>query len=348
MEDQQRWRELAALVSPGTVLREGLDRIVHGRTGALIVLGGSAQVSPLVTGGFAIDVPLTATRLRELAKMDGAILLNDDLTRISHAAAHLMPDPTMPSEETGTRHRTADMLSRQTGVPAVTVSASMAAIALFVGGTRHRLQPPEHLLTRTNQGLATLEQYRARLTEAAERLTALEIQDATTVYDVAVVARRVELVRRLAEDLAAEVVELGSEGRMVQLQLQELMDGFEVMSDSLARDYGTGENRLLLSGLAEADSEELRDPATVARKIRLIPGTLDARLPARGYRQLARLTRLSPTQAEALVDRFGSLQALLGAQTAELVEVVEPRTARLVREGLSRLAEAALGQDGPN
>lgn len=348
MDSHQRRREHLARVSPGTVLREGLDRIVHGRTGAIVVLGCSERIRPLVAGGFAIDVELTASNLRELAKLDGAILLDDDLGRIIHAGAHLMPDASTPTPETGTRHRTADMISQQTAAPVVTVSASMSTIALFLDGQRHRLQPPEHLLTRANQGLATLARYRDRLTEAAGRLTALEIQDATTVADVAVVARRIELVRRLAVEIDAEVVELGTDGRMVELQAQELMAGVAALSESLARDYGTAGTRLELVALAGIGAEELLDSGLVARAIHLVPGSLDARVPARGYRQLGQITRLTGTDADALVDRFGSLQALLGASTTDLVEVVEPRAARLVREGLARLAEAALSEEPPS
>jgi len=339
---RSRLRDHLALVSPGTVLRDGLDRIVHGRTGALIVLGHTATVQPLVTGGFAVDVPLTATSLRELAKLDGAILLRDGLDRIVHAGAHLMPEASIPTEETGTRHRTADMVSRQLGVGVVTVSASMSSIALFLDGERTRIRQPEHLLARANQGLATLSRYRDRLTEAANRLTALELQDTVTVGDVSVVLRRLELVLRLAAELDDEVVELGTEGRMVELQVQELLAGVDGTATALARDYGTGASRLRLDSLGELAAEELLDAVVVARRVGLVPGSLDARLPVRGYRQLAQLPRLSATVAEEVVRHFGSLQALLGASLADLLGVpaVDPAAARVIRDGLGRLAES--------
>ncbi len=340
---RQRLRTQLALLSPGTALRDGLDRIVHGRTGALIVLGRNEAVDALVTGGFSIDVPLTATSLRELAKMDGAILLDAGLERIVHAGAHLMPDASTPTTEAGTRHRTADRVARQTGVPTVSVSASMSSIALFMDGYRYPLQRPEQLLSAANQALATLARYRDRLTEDTRRLTALEVQDGVTVEDVAVVARRIELLNRLAEEISAIVVELGTDGRLVALQLQELTAGVAETSDALARDYGTGESRLQLGALTELTTDELLDAGLIARRINLVPGTLDARLPARGYRQLAQLGRLPAGVAERLVEHFGSLQALLGASTSDLMSVpgVDYQMVRLLRDGLTRLTETS-------
>ncbi len=340
---RQRLRTQLALVSPGTALRDGLDRIVHGRTGALVVLGSNPEVEALVTGGFEIDVPLSATSLRELAKMDGAILLDAELERIVHAGAHLMPDAATPTTEAGTRHRTADRVARQTGVPVVTVSASMSSIALFLDGYRYPLQRPDQLLSGANQALATLSRYRDRLTEATRRLTALEVQDGVTVEDVAVVARRIELVNRLAEEISDIVVELGTDGRLVALQLQELTAGVLETADTLARDYGTGESRLRLGELARLTADELLDAGLVARRINLVPGTLDARLPARGYRQLAQLGRLPDGVADRLVEQFGSLQALLGASTADLMNVpgVDYPVVRVLRDGLARLTESS-------
>jgi diadenylate cyclase len=343
---RHRLREQLALVSPGTQLRDGLDRIVHGRTGALILLGHNEHVAGLVTGGFAVDVPCTSTALRELAKLDGAILLNADLSRIVHAGAHLMPDASLPTDETGTRHRTADRVARQCGLPVVTVSASMSSIALFLDGYRYPLQRPEQLMARADQALATLGRYRDRLSDAANRLTALEVQDGVTVDDVAGVAKRVELVRRLADETRDILVELGTDGRMVELQLQELTAGVAELSDALARDYGTGESCLELAALGDLAADELLDTTQVARRIRLVPGTLDARLPVRGYRQLAQVGRLPAGVAERLVGQFGSLQAILGATANDLmsVEGVDYPVVRLLRDGLARLTETSYAE----
>ena len=174
-----------AMLAPGTALRDGLDRIVNGRTGALIVLGENEELLGLSTGGFAIDVPFSATALRELAKMDGAITLSNDLDRIHFASVHLMPSAALETSETGTRHRTAERVSRQTGLPVVTVSGAMGTISLFLGGRTLQVQRPESLLSRANQALQALTSYRERLAESLNLVTAA----AVCLYETARVAR---------------------------------------------------------------------------------------------------------------------------------------------------------------
>ena len=182
-------------------------------------------------------MPFTATGLRELAKMDGAIIIDRDVTRIIHAAVHLMPDHTIPSEETGTRHRTADRVARQTGFPVISVSQSMQIIAAYVGETRHVLEDSGQILSRANQALATLERYKLRLDEVSSTLSALEIEDLVTVRDVAVVAQRLEMVTRIAREIEDYVLELGTDGRLLSLQLEELITGVDVERELVIRDY---------------------------------------------------------------------------------------------------------------
>ncbi len=194
-----RMRATLAAVAPGTELREGLERILRGRTGALIVLGHDKTVDAISTGGFEIDVEFSATGLRELRKMDGAIILDRDVSRMMRAAVHLMPDPSIHTEETGTRHRTADRVARQTGFPVISVSQSMHIIALYVDDQRYVLEDSGAILSRANQALATLERYKLRLDEVSGTLSALEIEDLVTVRDVAAVAQRLEMVHAAAE-----------------------------------------------------------------------------------------------------------------------------------------------------
>ena len=181
-EETARFRSTLAGMAPGTALRDGLERILRGRTGALIVLGSDKAIDSISTGGFTLEVPFSATALRELAKMDGAIVLDSDVSRILRAAVHLMPDQTIPSEETGTRHRTADRVARMTGHPVISVSQSMQIIALYVGGTRYVLEDSGSILSRANQALATLERYKLRLDEVSSTLSALEIEDLAVSY----------------------------------------------------------------------------------------------------------------------------------------------------------------------
>ena len=242
-DETLRLRATLQAIAPGTSLRDGLERILRGRTGALIVLGSDRTVDSIATGGFDLDVPFTATGLRELAKMDGAIIIDRDITRILKAAVHLMPDHTIPSEETGTRHRTADRVAKQTGFPVISVSQSMQIIAAYVGETRHVLEEGGQILARANQALATLERYKLRLDEVSSTLSALEIEDLVTVRDVAVVAQRLEMVTRIAREIEDYVLELGTDGRLLALQLEELITGVDVERELVIRDYVPGGRR---------------------------------------------------------------------------------------------------------
>lgn len=348
--DDARLRETLALIAPGTALRDGLERILRGRTGALIVLGRDKIVDGISTGGFELDVPFTATGLRELAKMDGAIIVDRDLTRIIRAAVHLMPDHTIPSEETGTRHRTADRVARQTGFPVISVSQSMQIIAAYVGEIRHVLEDSGQILSRANQALATLERYKLRLDEVSSTLSALEIEDLVTVRDVAVVAQRLEMVTRIAREIEDYVLELGTDGRLLSLQLEELVTGVDIERELVIRDYVPSRKRSrepdeLLGRLEGLSATELVDPASVARVLGIGTGEhLDGAVAPRGYRLLAKVPRLPATVVEGLVDHFGTLQKLLSAGIDDLqaVEGVGELRARSVREGLSRLAESTI------
>lgn len=230
-------RATLALMAPGTTLRDGLERILRGRTGALIVLGHDRVVESLCTGGFPLDVDFSATRLRELCKMDGAVVLSSDGTKIVRAAAHLMPDSTIPSEESGTRHRTAERVAKQTKYPVISVSQSMHIIGLYVSGQRHVIDDSAAILSKANQALATLERYKLRLDEVSGTLSALEIEDLVTVRDAVAVIQRLEMVRRIADEIAGYVVELGTDGRLLALQLEELMAGVESDRTLVIRDY---------------------------------------------------------------------------------------------------------------
>ncbi|WP_432983874.1 DNA integrity scanning diadenylate cyclase DisA [Dactylosporangium sp. CA-233914] len=344
-------RATLALMAPGTALRDGLERILRGRTGALIVLGHDRVVEQICTGGFPLDVEFSATRLRELCKMDGAVVLSSDGAKIVRAAVHLMPDPTIPSEESGTRHRTAERVAKQTGYPVISVSQSMRIIGLYVNGQRHVLDDSAAILSKANQALATLERYKLRLDEVSGTLSALEIEDLVTVRDAVAVVQRLEMVRRIADEIAGYVVELGTDGRLLALQLEELMAGVEADRTLVIRDYVPSGRRTRSSddALEELDAlsaTELIDLVAVAKSLGY-PGAsdaLDAAVSPRGFRLLAKVPRLPHLVVERLVEHFGSLQRLLGATVEDLqaVEGVGDARARGVREGLSRLAEASI------
>ena len=345
-------RATLALMAPGTALRDGLERILRGRTGALIVLGHDTIVESICTGGFPLDVEFSATRLRELCKMDGAVVLSSDGTRIVRAAVHLMPDPSIPSEESGTRHRTAERVAKQTGYPVISVSQSMRIIGLYVNGQRHVLDDSAAILSRANQALATLERYKLRLDEVSGTLSALEIEDLVTVRDAVAVVQRLEMVRRIADEIAGYVVELGTDGRLLALQLDELMAGVDADRTLVIRDYlPTGRKaRTLDEALVELDlltATELIDLVAVAKAIGY-PGAVrrarrrgqPARLPAAGQGAAAARRRSSTG--------WSTTSAACSACSARPSRTCRPSTgvgdarARGVREGLSRLAEASI------
>ncbi len=349
-DESLRLRATLANVAPGTSLRDGLERILRGRTGALIVLGTDRTVESISSAGFTLEVPFSATGLRELAKMDGAIILDRDAQRILRAAVHLMPDQSIHSEETGTRHRTADRVARMTGYPVISVSQSMQIIALYVGETRYVLEDSGSILSRANQALATLERYKMRLDEVSSTLSALEIEDLVTARDVAVVAQRLEMVTRIAREIEDYVLELGTDGRLLSLQLEELVTGVDADRELVVRDYlPTGKKgrtpERVLHNLEELNATDLVDVNAVSVALGLGANEhLDSPASPRGYRLLARVPRLPAPVVERLVEHFGGLQKLLAASVDDLqaVEGVGELRARSVREGLSRLAESSI------
>ena len=340
-----------ATVAPGTALRDGLERILRGRTGGLIVLGYDKDVEAICSGGFTLDIDFTAARLRELAKMDGAVILGPEASSIHRAAVHMMPDSSIESDEMGTRHQTAERVAKQTGYPVISVSQSMNIIALYVAGRRYVLEDSAAILSRANQALATLERYKLRLDEVSGTLSDLEIEDLVSVRDVAVVGQRLEMVRRIAREIDGYVVELGNDGRLLSLQLVELIGGVDTDRELVVRDYLPSGRRSrtverALNDLDELSDVELLDLTLVARALGYVGASddLDLTISPRGYRLLARVPRLPTPVVDRLVENFGGLQRLLAASIDDLqtVEGVGEARARTVREGLSRLAESSI------
>ena len=347
MDRAARMKAALAQVAPGTALREGLERILRGRTGGLIVLGSDDVVESISGGGFKMDVEFTSTGLRELAKMDGAVILDRNATRIVRAAVQLMPDPAIPTQETGTRHRTAERASVQTGFPVISVSKSMHTIALYFEGQRKVLEDPTVILGKANQALATLERYRQRLDEVSGTLSALEVEDLVTVRDVLLVTQRLEMVRRMSAEIDEYVAELGIEGRLLELQLQEVVSGVWGDQVLLLQDYlpDPQDYEHTIEALDASDDAALVDLPALAASMGM-PGDADLDIPLspRGYRLLGRVPRLPETVVERLIEHFGSLQKLSAASIDDLqsVEGVGEARARNVRDALSRLAESSI------
>lgn len=332
-------------LAPGTPLRAGLDRILHGGTGALIVLGNNRQVQLVSSGGFKIGVEFTEQALRELAKLDGAIILSTDLTQIVAAGVHLVPEGDLPTAETGTRHRSADRTSQAAGLPVITVSASMGTISVFYEGHRHLVETVRQVTSRANQTLAALSRISTRVTELLEQFTLLEIAEQVTLRDLTNVAHRLELTRRLSSEMQFHIDLLGVEGRMVALQHDELVASFAGVGDLLEQDYSptvADPSEFDLGRLHNFSHDELFSGQLVAERLGFGPNpNLEQHLPTRGIRLLTTVGRLPASLVSRLIDG-SSLQELFGATLANLMEIdgIGPTRARQIRDALIRVSEA--------
>ena len=338
------------MVAPGTALREGIDNIVDARTGALIVIGDADELGFMFSGGIKLDVDYTPTFLYELAKMDGAIALSSNATKIVHVNVQLTPDPTILTMETGTRHRTAERVSKQTDAMVVAVSERREVVSLYIDGIKYILEDIPVVLAKANQALATLDKYRSRLDQVSTRLTALEFEGGVTLHDVLTVLQRVELVTRMAVEIERYIVGLGTEGRLLEMQLDETMVGVAADKAALVHDYlveDTDESfAIVLDQLARLAHQDLLDFGRLAellgydRKL----NTLDYPVSPRGFRILGRIPRLPRLVVQRIVTEFGGLEELLAASDGELetVDGVGEIRAKDIREGLRRQQEINL------
>jgi len=338
------------MVAPGTALREGIDNILHARTGGLIVVGDPDELAFLLSGGIKLDVDYTPQMLYQVAKMDGAIILNQNATKLAWVNVQLTPDPTILSLETGTRHRTAERVSKQVDALVIAVSERRDVVSLYVDGAKYILEDIPSVLAKANQALATLDKYRSRLDQVSTRLTALEFEGGATLHDVLTVLQRAELVTRMAVEIERHIVELGTEGRLIEMQLDEVMVGVASDKTALIHDYLAEHSEeafaVVLDQLARLPHQDLLDFGRLAellgydRKL----NTLDYPVSPRGYRILGRIPRLPRLLVDEIVREFGGLDDLLAATDGELetVDGVGEIRAKDIREGLRRLQEINL------
>src|SRR3954466_307045 len=352
LEARQDPRLVKALemVAPGTALGEGIDSVLHARTGGLLVIGDPDDLSFLFSGGIKIDVDYTPPLLFQLAKMDGAIVLNGNATKIAMANVQLIPDPTILSLETGTRERTAERVSKQTDSLVVAISQRRHVVSLYVDGAKYILEDIPVVLAKANQALATLDKYRTRLDQVSTRLTALEFEGGATLHDVLTVLQRAELVTRMAVEIERHIVELGTEGRLIEMQLEETTVGTAAEKAALVHDYlseDTDENfAMVLEQIGRLPHQDLLDFGRLAellgydRKL----NTLDYPVSPRGFRILGRIPRLPRLVVQNIVREFRGLDEILSATDSELegVEGVGEMRAKEIREGLRRLQEINL------
>ncbi|MRH44807.1 DNA integrity scanning protein DisA [Aquibacillus halophilus] len=337
--------EMLKLVAPGTPIRAGIENVLRAKTGGLIVVGYSDKMKRIVDGGFAIHTQLTSANLYELAKMDGAIILNGEGTSILYANVQLMPEPSIISKETGMRHRTAERVAKQTENLVIAISERRNVITLYKGNIRYALKQIGVILTKANQAMQTLEKYKIVLDQGITNLGALEFEDLVTLTEVVQVIHRIEMVLRIKTEILNYINELGTEGRLIELQLDELVSNIEDEALLLIKDYcikGENSPEYILNKIQEASRTELMEDMQI---IKLLGYPANAKsdevIFPRGYRILNRIPRLPMIIIEYLTDNFSNLNEIVMATTTELVRVngVGEVRAEKIKEGLSRIQE---------
>lgn len=344
IKDDNEIKNILKIVSPGTNLREGLENILRAKTGGLIVFGDTEDVMKIVDGGFNINSEYSPAYIYELAKMDGAIVLTQDLRKIVCANAQLLPDPSVSTYETGTRHRTAQRIAKQTGVIVVAISQRRNIITIYKGDIKYILQDSSVILARANQAIQTLEKYVNVLERVINNLNILEFQDLTTIFDVVTAIQRTEMVMRIVEEIKRYILELGNEGRLISMQLNELIKYIERDGILLIRDYckeGTDHNAIYKE-IQKLNSEELVDLDTIAKVLGFGGVSLvDTLISPKGYRILFKIPRIPTNIIENLIKHFKELKYVIAANTEELdkVEGIGEARATAIRSGLKRTKE---------
>lgn len=346
--DSAELRKALQLVAPGTALREGLERIQRSHTGALIILGYTPEVEALCSGGFTLEVEFSPARLRELAKMDGAVVIDTDTWHIRKANVQLIPDPAIPTNESGMRHRTAQRVARQTDVPVLSLSASMRLISIYVGKRHHTVEEPEVLLSRANQAVDTLERYTQRLDEVLASLAIFEMREAVTVRDIATVVQRMEMIRRITSEIDGYLSQLGDEGRLLSLQVDDLLRGAASERALVLRDYVADPALLedVEQRLGDLSAESLVDLSQIAESLGIPiydPADLDEVVTPRGIRALAVIPRLPWRLIQQISERWPTLANLrnLTAEDFQEIEGIGPFRAQTIVDHLRQRASAA-------
>ncbi len=344
---ESRLLKVLRMVAPGTPLREGLENILRAKTGGLLVIGDGPEIMELSEGGFAVNAAFSPANLYELAKMDGAIIISKDIKTIIAANTQLVPNLSIPSSETGIRHRTAERVAKQTDALVISISQRRGVITVYKGNLKYVLRDLGVILTKANQALQTLEKYRSVLDRVVANLGLLEFEDAVTLYDVAKAIQRAEMVLRVVKEIERYISELGTEGRLITMQMEELVANVDVEARLIMQDYCTTSvektPESIMAMINTWPAEDLLDLSLIARALGY-PGSssiLDQGVTPRGYRVLQKIPRLPLQVVENLVREFGTLKRIIGATIEELdaVEGIGEVRARSIKEGLKRYRE---------
>lgn len=335
------------VVAPGTELRLAIDHIIRAKSGALIVVGDSNEVLSLVRGGVLLNCKFSQSKVYELAKMDGAIIVKSDLSRIIYANAHLMPDSSIPSHETGTRHRTAEQVAKQTGALVISISQKRDIMTLYINNKKYALEDLRVVLAKANQAIQALERYKDRLDQVMSNLNALEFENLVALADVFSAVQRSQSVLKIAGEIEKYITELGVEGRLIKMQLDELISGVESDFSSLILDYMSRRKEIsdktIREGLFELSSEEILDLSKLAKLFgySTTANFLEYTVTPRGYRLLRKVPRLPDAIVKNITGRLQSLPEIMEASIRELDEIegIGEARAMAIHDGLRRLKE---------
>ncbi len=343
-QEQKELMEVLKIMSPGTQLREGLDNILRAKTGGLIVLSDSDAILNMADGGFSINSDYTPAYIYELAKMDGAIVISSDLKKILCANTQLMPNSSIATQETGTRHRTAQRVAKQTGDIVVAISQRRNIISVYKGDIKYVLRESSEVLAKANQAIQTLEKYQLVLERVMSNLNLLELQDLSSLFDVVTSVQRNEMVMRIVGEIETYICELGNEGRLISMQLTELIKGVEQEGALLVRDYCCDINNYahVHKRIEKLSNTELFDLDMIAKALGYMGVPLvDKFISTRGYRILNKIPRLPSGIIENLIKHFSELQGVMEASYDELdlVDGVGEVRAKTIKNGLRRLKE---------
>ncbi|MCI8352472.1 MAG: DNA integrity scanning protein DisA [Clostridia bacterium] len=339
--------EILKLIAPGTDIREGLENILKAKTGALIVIGDSKEVLDIVDGGFSINEEYTSSRLYELAKMDGAIVLSKDLKRILFANAQLIPNAGIATKETGTRHRTAERTAKQTKELVISISQRRNIITVFKGDFRYVIEDTSKILTKANQALQTVEKYKKVFDSKLSILNEYEFNDIVTLDNVITAIQRAEMVMKMVVEVERDISELGEEGRLVQMQLEELIGGLEKEELLIIKDYMVpGKRRTpekILEEVMNLEYEDLMNSLVIAKALgyEIFDNYEEVGVYTKGYRILDKIPRMPNNIVENLIKKFKSLQHIISADIPELDDVdgIGEVRARTIKQSLKRMQE---------
>lgn len=314
-------------LSPGKSLRIALDDILEGKSGALIVVD-CPELRNIMDGGFRINCSFTSQKLAELAKMDGAIILSQDLKKILFANVLLVPDSKIQTNETGTRHKAAERTAKQTGTIVIAVSERRNKITLFYEDKKYILENSENLLRRATETLNILEKQREIFDEMIKNLNILEITKMVSVGDVCSVLQRIEVITKITETMKRYLTELGNQGVIIRMRVREMFKGLEHMEELILKDYSDKPLNVKRI-LSTITFEGVIDTEILARS--LFESQPDTEIESKGYRLLEK-TNLTEREIKTLINSFGNLSGILNVGEEELGKILKAKSASFKKD----------------